>query len=202
MAAEGQVHVIDDDDAMRDSLCFLLETSGLTARSFTSASSFLEALPTVGEGCVVTDIRMPGMSGLELVRVLRGMRPDLPVVVMTGHGDIPMAVEAMKSGVVDFLEKPFHEDAMIGAVRKALEGGRNPARASADSGPIIARMETLAPRERQVLDGLVAGKPNKVIAFDLDISVRTVEVYRANVMTKMQASSLSELVRMVMLAGG
>ncbi len=201
MAAEGQVHVIDDDEAMRDSLCFLLETSGLTVRAFPSASAFLEALPGVGDGCVVTDIRMPGMSGLELVRVLRGMRPDLPVVVMTGHGDIPMAVEAMKSGVVDFLEKPFHEDAMIGAVRRALDGARNPARPAADSGPVRERMESLAPRERQVLDGLVAGKPNKVIAFDLGISVRTVEVYRANVMTKMQAASLSELVRMVLLAG-
>ncbi len=202
MAAEGQVHVIDDDEAMRDSLCFLLETSGLTVRAFPSASAFLEALPGVGDGCVVTDIRMPGMSGLELVRVLRGMRPNLPVVVMTGHGDIPMAVEAMKSGVVDFLEKPFHEDAMIGAVRRALDGARNPARPAADSGPVRERMESLAPRERQVLDGLVAGKPNKVIAFDLGISVRTVEVYRANVMTKMQAASLSELVRMVLLAGG
>ncbi|WP_369061687.1 response regulator FixJ [Caulobacter sp. 73W] len=202
MAAEGQVHVIDDDDAMRDSLCFLLETSGLSARGFPSASAFLENLSTVAEGCVVTDIRMPGMSGLELVRVLRGMRPDLPVVVMTGHGDIPMAVEAMKSGVVDFLEKPFAEDAMIGAVRRALDGARSPMRPAVDNGPVLARMETLAPRERQVMDGLVAGKPNKVIAFDLGISVRTVEVYRANVMTKMQAASLSELVRMVLLAGG
>lgn len=202
MAAEGRVHVIDDDEAMRDSLCFLLGTSGLAVRAFPSASAFLEALPGVGDGCVVTDIRMPGMSGLELVRVLRGMRPDLPVVVMTGHGDIPMAVEAMKSGVVDFLEKPFHEDAMIGAVRRALDGARNPARPAADSGPVLERMDSLAPRERQVLDGLVAGKPNKVIAFDLGISVRTVEVYRANVMTKMQAASLSELVRMVLLAGG
>ncbi|MET0336201.1 MAG: response regulator FixJ [Caulobacter sp.] len=202
MAAEGQVHVIDDDEAMRDSLCFLLETSGLSARSFPSASAFLENLSTVAEGCVVTDIRMPTMSGLELVRVLRGMRPDLPVVVMTGHGDIPMAVEAMKSGVVDFLEKPFPEDAMIGAVRRALEGARSPMRPAVDNGPVLARMETLAPRERQVMDGLVAGKPNKVIAFDLGISVRTVEVYRANVMTKMQAASLSELVRMVLLAGG
>ncbi|WP_269716793.1 response regulator FixJ [Caulobacter sp. NIBR2454] len=199
MSSNVQVHVIDDDDAMRDSLCFLFETSGLVAQAYPSAVAFIEAMPHVG-GCIVTDIRMPEMTGLELVRMLRVMGSTLPVVVMTGHGDVPLAVEAMKAGVIDFLEKPFREETMISAVMSALKSGEETARRDAMRDGVLARRDQLAPRERQVLDALVDGKANKVIAHEMGISARTVEIYRANVMTKMQAASLSELVRMVLLA--
>lgn len=199
MATELLVHVVDDDDAVRDSLAFLLQTDGLNVRTYESP---LELLATVGpiSGCVVTDVRMPGMNGLELIRRLRETGATVPVVVMTGHADVPLAVEAMKAGVVDFIEKPFDDDAMLTAVRAAL--ARRPSQPGEDDARTAAirrRLESLSGREQEVLDGLVAGKPNKIIAFDLGISPRTVEVYRANVMTKMQAGSLSELVRMAML---
>lgn len=201
MANEPMVHVIDDDDAVRDSLAFLLETADIPVRTYDSAASFLDAVPTVGAGCVVTDIRMPGMSGMELVDRLKEMGFALPVIVMTGHGDIPLAVEAMKAGVADFIEKPFDDEVMLGALRSAFARGVGQGRASAENAAVRERLETLSARERQVLDGLVAGHANKVIAYDLGISPRTVEVYRANVMTKMQAASLSDLVRMTITAG-
>jgi two-component system, LuxR family, response regulator FixJ len=201
MAADAIVHVIDDDDAVRQSLEFLLRAAGVRARTYESASAFLNALPAIETGCVITDVRMPGISGVELLRRLSEMQVKLPVIVITGHADVPLAVEAMKNGAVDFLEKPYDDELLLGSVRSAL--GRSQQNAARDSkrAEIEARLATLTNREREVLEGLVAGKPNKIIAFDLAISPRTVEIYRANVMTKMAAASLSELVRMALASG-
>jgi two-component system response regulator FixJ len=195
------VHVIDDDEAVRDSLKFLLEAARLPVRTYESAMSFMGVLAQVGAGCVITDVRMPDMSGIELLRRLRARDLRLPVIVITGHGDIPLAVEAMKIGAIDFFEKPFDDESLLSAVRSALRQGEKDLRRDADKAAIQSKIASLSVRERQVLDGLVAGKPNKIIAFDLGISPRTVEIYRANVMTKMDASSLSELVRMALIVG-
>lgn len=200
MQPEPAIYVIDDDDAVRQSLEFLLKTAGLTVQSFESAQAFLDILPQVNSGCVVTDVRMPEITGIDLLRQLRGSNPDLPVIVITGHGDISLAVEAMKIGAVDFLEKPFDDDQLIAAVRSALNRDAGAGKRKAELGAITEKLAALSNRERQVLDGLVAGNANKTIAFDLGISPRTVEIYRANVMTKMAANSLSDLVRMAMLA--
>ena len=198
--ADELVHVIDDDPAVRDSLAFLLETANLSPRTYDSAVAFLEALPEVTSGCVVTDVRMPEMTGIELVRRLKGQGFRLPIVMITGHADVPLAVEAMKAGVADFIEKPFDDDVLLAAIGAALRDGEKDRQGAAEAAEITARMDTLSGREREVLGGLVAGHANKVIAFDLGISPRTVEIYRANVMTKMKAASLSELVRMAMRA--
>jgi two-component system response regulator FixJ len=194
------VHVIDDDDAVRDSLAFLLRSADLLAATYDSAAAFLAALPSVESGCVVTDIRMPGLSGIDLLKQLKETRGDLPVIVITGHGDVPLAVEAMKLGAADFFEKPFDDDGLLAAVRAALNQRFDEELRERREAEIRERIASLSARERQVLDGLVAGQPNKTIAYDLGISPRTVEVYRANVMTKMRASSLSELVRMALVA--
>ena len=195
---ESVVHVIDDDEAMRDSLAFLLDTAGLQARTYESALQFLETLETVPAGVIVTDIRMPEMTGLELVRRLKTRGCTYPVIMITGHGDVPLAVEAMKAGVVDFLEKPFEEDSLLAAIRAAQAP---PASVSEDPERERIRtvLDSLSPREHEVLDGVVEGKLNKVIAHELGISPRTVEVYRANVMSKTGARGLSELIRMVLL---
>ena len=200
MAAKPVVHVIDDDETARESLEFLLDCAGLRVQAYESAVAFLKAVPAMEHGCIVTDVRMPEMSGVELIGRLKALGVPDPVIVITGHADVPLAIQAMKAGVADFIEKPFSDDAILGAVRAALarDSDRNQAQAERDQ--ILAKLETLSQREREVLDGLVEGHANKVIAFDLDISARTVEVYRANVMTKMQAGSLSELVRMVTIA--
>lgn len=197
----GVIHVVDDDEPTRDSLRFLLESSGFAARAHESATEFATLLPLRSAGCLVTDVRMPDMSGLDLLKVIRTRQPELPVVVVTGHGDISLAVEAMKLGAVDFLEKPYSDEAMLSAIETALRRAGSGERTSGEREEIASKVESLSPRERQVLAGVVAGKPNKIIAYDLDISPRTVEVYRANLMTKMQASSLSHLVRMVVTAG-
>ncbi|MDO9433042.1 MAG: response regulator FixJ [Pseudomonadota bacterium] len=194
------VHVIDDDPAVRDSLAFLLETADLQTRLYDSAISFLEALPQGASGCVVTDVRMPEMTGIELVRRLKAQGFALPIIMITGHADVPLAVEAMKAGVADFIEKPFNDDVLLLAITTALRSGQEGRRGAVEAAEIGARMSLLSGREREVLVGLVAGHANKVIAFDLGISPRTVEIYRANVMTKMKAASLSELVRMAMMA--
>lgn len=199
MPEANLIHVIDDDDAVRDSLSFLLRAASFDVVTYQSATRFLEALDKDIDGCVITDVRMPDMSGLDLLRQLRASSCRIPVIVMTGHGDIQLAVEAMKAGALDFLEKPFDDERVLGAVRAALEARRADSERAGLRSEIEQRLESLSQRERQVLDGLVAGLPNKVIAHDLGISPRTVEVYRANVMTKMQAGSLSELVRMVLL---
>ena len=200
MANEPVVHVIDDDDAARHSLSFLLECADFKVQSYETAVVFLKAVPSMEHGCIVTDVRMPEMSGVELIGRLKALAVPDPVIVITGHADVPLAIQAMKAGVVDFIEKPFSDDVILTAVRAALarDADRNQTRADRDR--IAALLETLSRREAEVLEGLVDGRANKVIAFDLDISARTVEVYRANVMTKMKAASLSELVRMVMTA--
>ena len=203
MAQSSRVYVIDDDAAMRDSLEFLLDSAGFMVQLFDSAAVFLNALPELAFGCVVTDIRMPEIDGIELLRRLNSS-PDarkLPVIVMTGHGDVPLAVEAMKLGALDFLEKPFEDDRLIGVIETALSQNESGATGEAIAADLAARIDSLTQRERQVMQGLVDGQSNKVIAREYDISPRTVEVYRANVMTKMQAGSLSELVRFAIRAG-
>jgi two-component system response regulator FixJ len=192
------IHIVDDDEAVRQSLAFLLGSAGLAVRLYDSATAFLADLPSVKGGCLVTDMRMPGMTGLELLHALKAKACTIPAIVITGHGDVPLAVEAMKAGAVDFIEKPFDQEAILTAVKAALErgGGMENRQKTA----VAAKLASLSERERQVLEGLIAGHPNKTIAHDLGISPRTVEVYRANLMIKMEAGSLSELVRMAILA--
>jgi two-component system response regulator FixJ len=192
------VHIVDDDAAVRQSLAFLLGSTGLAVRLYDSASAFLAGLAGVKGGCLITDIRMPGMTGLELLHQLRAKACSLPAIVITGHGDVALAVEAMKAGAIDFIEKPFDEEAILNAVQNALERDANGE--SGDGAAIADKLANLSERERQVLEGLIAGHPNKTIAYDLGISPRTVEVYRANLMTKMEARSLSELIRMAIIA--
>lgn len=199
MANSDIVHVIDDDAEVRRSLAFLLSAAGLPVRVHESAEAFLASLPGSEVGCIVTDVRMPGMTGLELQRRLQASGETLPVIVMTGHGDVALAVETMKAGAVDFIEKPFDDEALLEAIQTALARGRGARERGDRAAEVRARLGLLSERERQVLDGLVAGKANKVIAYDLGISARTVEIYRAHVMTKMQADSLSALVRMVLV---
>ncbi len=200
MQPDPVIYVIDDDEAVRQSLEFLLKTAGLTVRGFDSAKAFLQVLPQIEQGCIITDVRMPEITGIDLLRRVKQSKADLPVIVITGHGDISLAVDAMKIGAVDFLEKPFADDLLIAAVRAALDRDANVVKRKTELGDIQNKLAALSNRERQVLDGLVAGNANKTIAFDLGISPRTVEIYRANLMTKMSANSLSDLVRMAMLA--
>ena len=201
MPSKGNVYVIDDDQAMRDSLSFLLEAAGFDVTLFESALKFLDALPELAFGCVVSDVRMPDLDGIELLKKMKTRPGAFPIIIMTGHGDIPLAVEAMKVGAIDFLEKPFEDDRLITMIEMAIRQAEPAAKSEALTQDIVARIATLSPRERQVMDGLIAGLSNKLIARDYDISPRTIEVYRANVMTKMQANSLSELVRLAMRAG-
>jgi len=195
------VHVIDDDDAIRQSLAFLLGTAKIAVVTYPSASAFLEALPGLKPGCIITDVRMPGISGIELVRRLKELDVGAPVIVITGHGDVPLAVEAMKIGAADFLEKPFDDEVLLASVRSALKVQDAETKRRSERGDVEGRLATLSSRERDVLGGLVAGRANKQIAYDLGISPRTVEIYRANLMNKMQAGSLSELVRMALVVG-
>lgn len=195
-----KAHIIDDDDATRDALGFLLSTVDIAVAEYASAMDFLN-VAREARGCVITDIRMPEIDGMQMVQRLKTMGVSLPIIVMTGHGDISMAVEAMKAGVIDFFEKPFDDELIITAVRRALEQSSAGESLETERTEISARIESLSGREREVLSGLLAGKANKVIAHDLDISPRTVEIYRANVMTKMHANSLSELVRMALRVG-
>ena len=197
MPSDAIVHVMDDDEAMRDSLSFLIKTAGLSARTYDSASAFLGHLHEVKSGCIVTDVRMPGLSGIDLLHRLRERQVALPVIVITGHGDVPLAVEAMKSGAIEFLEKPFDDETLLTAVKAALSSDSAHARREAERTEIMERLANLSNRERQVLEGLVAGHPNKTIAFDHGISPRTVEIYRAKVMTKMEAASFADLIRTV-----
>ena len=195
------VHVVDDDEAMRDSMAFLLRAENFQVQTYADATDFLNALPQIKAGCVVTDVRMPGMSGIELLQRLRELKVSVPVIVVSGHGDVPLAVEAMKTGALDFIEKPFDDDVFLRAVRMALSAHAVDSQRQAQKAAINSRLESLSNREREVLEGLVAGHPNKTIAYDLGISPRTVEIYRANVMEKMQARSLSDLVRMALVGG-
>lgn len=197
--SEAFVHVIDDDPAVLDAVMFLLEAEDLAARAYSGPEAFL-AVAETAKGCVVTDVRMPGMDGLQLNAQLRSMGLTLPVIMMTGHADVPLAVQAMKEGVVDFIEKPFDDETLLNAIRAALT--------QSPEGPVMSeeqirareRLSALSPRELQVMQGLVDGKANKVIAYDLEISPRTVEIYRAHLMTKTGAKSLSELVKLALAA--
>jgi two-component system, LuxR family, response regulator FixJ len=197
----GLVHLIDDDEGVRRALAFLLGTAGFAVKVYESASAFLEKCDDFQSGCVVSDVRMPGIDGVELLRQLQQRRARMPVVIMTGHADVPLAVAAMKGGAVDFIEKPFADDVLLAAIQVAFERDRNVGRPASEVAQIQSKMDSLTPREKEVLDGLLAGYPNKTIAYDLGLSPRTVEVHRANVMTKMGASSLPELVRMTLAAG-
>ncbi|MGJ4859715.1 response regulator FixJ [Labrys sp. KB_33_2] len=201
MPNNARVFIIDDDAAVRDSLAFLLSASGFSVTVFETAGRFLGALPQLGFGCVITDIRMPEIDGIELLRRLNSAAVHLPVVVMTGHGDVPLAVEAMKLGAMDFLEKPFEDERLVNVLHTAFEQSTRATKVATDTRELAARLASLSPRERQVMNGLVAGLSNKMIAKDYDISPRTVEVYRANVMTKMQAGSISELVKLAIRSG-
>ena len=200
MATDTNIHDIADEAAVRYPIAFLLETDHLAARNFASAHAFLAEADRPA-GCIVTDVRMPDMTGLELARRLRDSGSVEPVIVITGHADVPLAIEAMRAGVVDFIEKPFDDEVLLNSIHRVLDQANKARSSDAERREFVARLQSLSPRERDVVDGLVRGHANKVIAFDLGISPRTVEVYRANAMTKMQAGSLSDLVRMVMTAG-
>ena len=195
------IHVIDDDDALRESLAFLLRSAQLEVKSYASARAFLDSLPDQSLSCVITDVRMPEVSGIDLLRRLKELKISVPVIVITGHGDVALAVEAMKIGAADFFEKPFDDDLLLASVRSALRMQEGEKKRYAERAEIESRIAALSPRERDVLAGLVEGRANKQIAFDLGISPRTVEIYRANLMNKMQADSLSDLVRMALVAG-
>lgn len=197
---EPVVHVIDDDPAMRDSVSFLLDAYGIRSKAYESATEFLEAAHDLEPGCVLTDVRMPEINGLELARRLQAKGVTHPVVVMTGHGDLSLAVEAIRVGVVDFIEKPFDDDALLRAVRGALDRHATIHADNEERRQVTQILATLSARETEVLRGIVGGKANKVIAQELGISPRTVEVYRANVMTKTGAKAVSDLVRMALLA--
>ncbi len=198
---DAAVYVIDDDDAARESLEFLLRSANFTVTTFDSAAAFLRSLPQIASGCIITDVRMPDLSGIDLLRRLKDLNVRMPVIVVTGQGEVPIAVEAMKLVAADFFEKPFDGDKMVAAVQSVFAASKKDAERQAERQAIIDRLATLTPRERDVLQGLVAGNPNKIIAYNLGISPRTVEIYRANVMTKMKSASLSELVRMALHAG-
>jgi two-component system response regulator FixJ len=192
------VHIVDDEEAVRNSLAFLLTTSGYAARTHTSASEFLGIAPSIRNGCLITDLRMPDMNGVELLRRLREADAMLPAIVITGHGDVQMAVEAMKNGALDFIEKPFSDDVLLDSIERVVELAATKVKNESAMEAARERLASLSEREAQVLKGVVAGQPNKTIAYDLGISPRTVEVYRAGLMAKMQARSLPDLVRMVM----
>ncbi|MDW9378434.1 response regulator FixJ [Sinorhizobium meliloti] len=195
------VHIVDDEEPVRKSLTFMLTMNGFAVKMHQSAEAFLAFAPDVRNGILVTDLRMPEMSGVELLRNLGDHKINIPSIVITGHGDVPMAVEAMKAGAVDFIEKPFEDTVIIEAIERASEHLVAAEADVDDANDIRARLQTLSERERQVLSAVVAGLPNKSIAYDLDISPRTVEVHRANVMAKMKAKSLPHLVRMALAAG-
>ena len=192
------VHIVDDEEAVRNALAFLLGTSGFAVRTHHSATDFLNHAQGIQNGCLVTDLRMPDMSGVELLKRLREIDALLPAIVITGHGDVQMAVEAMKNGALDFIEKPFSDDVLIESVERAVNAARSRLSNEAAVEATRRRLATLSEREMQVLNGVVTGAPNKTIAFDLGISPRTIEVYRAGLMAKMQARNLPELVRMIM----
>jgi two-component system, LuxR family, response regulator FixJ len=202
MPAERRVYIVDDDEAVRHSLSSLLETEGYASIGFAAAGDFLATAGSLARGCVIVDVRMPGMDGLELQRHLAEAGLDFPMIVITGHGDVALAVKAMKAGAIDFIEKPFSAATILASLAAALASApSSPAAADPAAAEAMSRLALLWPRESQVLAGLVTGLPNKSIAHDLAISPRTVEIHRARVMDKMGARSLSELVRLALAAG-
>ncbi|MDB5814766.1 MAG: DNA-binding response regulator [Rhodocyclales bacterium] len=201
-SSDQLVHIIDDDDALRDSLVWLLESTGLKVASYPSAEAFLQVWSTAMRGCLILDIRMPGMSGLELHERLNSQHSTLPVIFITGHGDVPMAVTALKKGAFDFIEKPFHDQDMLNLIEQCLARDRAQHQHRRQGADAQRHIEQLTPREREVLELIVAGRLNKQIADELGISIKTVEVHRARVMEKMEADSLAELVQSVLHAKG
>ena len=194
------VHLVDDDEAIRRSVGFMLKTSGFHVRTYESGVELLKAAPNLEPGCVLLDIRMPGMDGLETQAALRDKGVTLPVIIMTGHGDVSLAVQAMKAGAVDFIEKPFEKAVLLSAIEHGVERLKRSAANQNRADEAAVRLQALTPREREVLDGLAKGLPNKTIAYDLGISPRTVEIHRANVMTKLSVRSLSEALRIAFSA--
>jgi len=200
-STDRTVFVVDDDEAALDSLVLLLRSESLNPRAFSSAEAFLASLDPNARGCVISDVRMPGMDGVQLLKTLKAMGCMLPVIVITGHADVTVAVQAMKAGAADFIEKPFESELILRLVRACLEENDEALDANAKIVRVRRRMESLTARERQVLELIITGSSNKQIAAALAISPRTVEIYRANVMSKMRADSLSELVRITLSAG-
>jgi two-component system response regulator FixJ len=200
-AADRTVFVVDDDAAALDSLVMLLRSDRLNPSGFSSAQAFLDQLAPDARGCIISDVRMPGMDGVELIRALKARRCLMPVIVITGHADVTVAVQAMKAGAAEFVQKPFESELILRLVRACLEENDDAVDASAKRLRVMRRIESLTTRERQVLDLIMEGASNKLIASSLDISPRTVEIYRANVMSKMRADSLSDLIRMTLSSG-
>lgn len=196
------VFIVDDDDAVRESLAFLMKSVGIKAEVFASAQAFLDNYSPERAGCLVLDIRMPGMSGLELQDVLNKKGALLPIIFITGHGDVPMAVKAIKEGAADFVQKPFRDQELIDRIREVLDEDASTRADKLERHEILRRIDSLTEREREVMEQVVSGKANKVVAIDLNVSQRTVEIHRANVMDKMKARSLAQLVRYVMKARG
>ena len=201
MPGDRLIYVVDDDEPARDSLSLLLGTHGYTVRSFTSGGEFLNAAPSLRPGVLIADIRLPGMDGLELQQRLIERRLSFPLIAMTGHGDVPLAVRAMKAGALDFIEKPAAAEAILNSVAAALERVAEASEPDRLAAEVAARLALLTPREHEVLQGVLAGLPNKSIAYNLAISPRTVEIHRARVMGKMRVRSLSDLVRLSLVAG-
>jgi two-component system response regulator FixJ len=190
------VHVVDDDDSVRRSVGFMLKTSGYIVHQYASGSELLKTVKAADPGCILLDIRMPGMDGLEVQKALKDIGISFPVIIMTGHGDVPLSVEAMKAGAIDFIEKPFGKEVLIRAVEEGISSLRRAGSAREKAKDAAVRLQGLTQREREVLDGLAQGLPNKTIAYDLGISPRTVEIHRANLMTKLEVRSLSEALRL------
>lgn len=201
MSAEPTVFVVDDDEAVRESLRFLISSIGLRVEAFSSPTEFIDAYRPDRPGCLILDMRLPGLSGLQLQEHLRQRAMDLPIIFVTGHGDVPMAVSALKAGAFDFLEKPYSDQQLLDRVQHCISEDTRRRRDYAERAALRERFALLTPRERQVLERVVAGKPNKVIARELSISGKTVEVHRARVMEKMQTNSLANLVSMCVNAG-
>ena len=197
---EPRVHIVDDDEAMRDSLKWLLESRGLKVELYPSAEAFLHVFNSGFCGCLVLDVRMPGMNGLDLHRELQARASTLPVIFITGHGDVPMAVSALKNGAADFIEKPFNDQDMLRLIESCMKQDRTAAAKRAENASVAQRLDSLTQREREVLGLIVAGKLNKQIADELRISIKTVEVHRSRVMEKMGAASVAELVQLVLKA--
>ena len=201
MKPNARVYIVDDDDAVRDFLSFQLETAGYQVAGFASGMNFLRVAQTLDTGCLILDVRMPEIDGMGLQSRLNDMKLGFPIIMMTGHGDVALAVRAMKAGAIDFVEKPFSEEAILGSIALALRRSCRAGPTDNETDAAMARLAALSSREREVLEGLVAGQPNKLIAFQLGLSPRTVEVHRSRVMDKTRARSVPELVRLALAAG-